>query len=49
MTALNRDGCSLPVDGLDIGNVGMAGSSTMMDNKISLVEVEGAGAGESEL
>ena len=48
MTALDYDGCSLPADGVDIGNVGIAGSSTIVDNKNGLVEVKAAGKGESE-
>eukprot|EP00956_Cyclotella_meneghiniana_P040027 scaffold185002_cov36-Cyclotella_meneghiniana.AAC.3 len=42
-TALDYDGCSLPADGVDIGNVGIAGSSTIVDNKNGLVEVKAAG------
>ena len=44
---MDYDGCNSPVDGFDIGDVGLAGLSTVIDNKSHQVEVRGAGAGES--
>ena len=47
MAAMDYDGCNSPVDGVDIGNVGLAGISTVIDKQSNQVEIRGAGAGES--